>query len=146
MPPLLALTLAVLLAREAPSVTAQAAPVVSAAPEYVFPSAAGLLFFYVRPDKTTEFESVVARLSEVLDATADPTRRQQAETWRIFRSTEAARETLVYVFIFDPAVVGADYDPVKVLGEALPLEAQALYERLRASVVRVERMGLAKLR
>ncbi len=50
------------------------------------------------------------------------------------------------MFVFDPALPGADYDPVKLLGEAVPTEAQGLYERLKASIVRVERMGLAKLR
>ena len=43
-------------------------------------------------------------------------------------------------------MAGADYDPVKLLTEALPAEVQALYTRLKDSIVRVERMGLVKLR
>ena len=59
--------------------------------EYLFPSGAGLLFFHVRPDKTADFEAVVARLAEVLDRTKDPVRVQQAASWRVFRSMETPR-------------------------------------------------------
>jgi hypothetical protein len=53
---------------------------------------------------------------------------------------------VIYLFFFDPAVSGADYDPVKVLGEDAPSEVGPLYERLRSAIVRVERMGLVKVR
>ena len=88
----------------------------------------------------------MARLSESLDGAQDATRRQQAASWRMFRSAESVKESAIYVFSFDPAVPGADYDPVKMLAEAVPSEAQALYEKLKAAIVRVERMGLARLR
>lgn len=113
---------------------------------YTFPSGAGLLFFYVKPDKTTDFEAVMARLDSVLDATDDPVRKRQAGSWRILKSTEKTRDSVIYVMIFDPAVAGADYDPVKVLSEGAPADVQALYTRLRDAVVRVERMGLQTIR
>ena len=113
---------------------------------YTFSTGAGLLFFYVRPDKTADFEAVVAKLSVVLDAAPDAVRKQQAASWRMFRSVETPKDSAIYVFSFDPALPGADYDPVKFLADAVPTEAQALYEKLKASIVRVERMGLARLR
>lgn len=127
---------------------AQAArPAPAAVPqEYVFPSGAGALFLHVKPEKAQDFEAVLTRLGEALDASADPVRRQQAASWRIFKSVEAPRDVVIYVFFFDPAVFGADYDPVKVLSEAAPADVQSLYERLRADVIRVERLGLSKLR
>lgn len=131
------------LARPQTDVAARTAP---AAGQYVFPSGAGVLFFHVRPDRAADFEAVVARLGEALGRAADPVRRQQAEHWRIYRSAETGRDVVIYLFFFDPAVSGADYDPVRVLGEDAPADVAALYERLRADVVRVERMGLTKLR
>jgi hypothetical protein len=122
----------------------EAAP--TPAQEYVFPSGAGVLFFHVRPDHAADFEAVVARLAAALDRAADPVRRQQANHWRIYRSAEVPRDVVIYLFFFDPAVSGADYDPVKVLGEDVPAEVAPLYERLRTAIVRVERMGLVKLR
>ena len=104
------------------------APAVSQAGSqaYTFPSGAGMLFFYVRPDKTADFDAVVARLGEALETVQDPARKAQASGWRIFKSGEVARDAAIYVFFFDPAPAGADYDPVKLLGEALPTEAQGL--------------------
>ena len=64
----------------------------------------------------------------------------------MFRSVEPPKDVSLYVFFFDPAVTGADYDPVRVLSEAAPAEAQAYYERLRAAVMKVERMGLTRVR
>jgi hypothetical protein len=118
----------------------------SSSQAYVFPSGAGMLFFYVRPDRTAEFEAVLVRLNEALDAAPDPLRKQQAVGWRIFKSAEATRDSAIYVFAFDPAPAGADYDPVKLLSDTLPAEAQALYEKLKSAIIRVERMGLQKLR
>lgn len=113
---------------------------------YAFTSGAGILFFYVRPDRTADFEAVAARIGEVLETIQEPSRKAQAAGWRMFKSIEVTREAAIYLFFIDPAVSGADYDPVKLLGEALPTEAQALYERLKNSIIRVERMGLAKIR
>jgi hypothetical protein len=113
---------------------------------YAFPSGAGLLLFYVRPDRTADFESVLKRMTEVLDKADIPPRKQQAAGWRMFKSVETPKDSVIYVFVLDPAVVGSDYDPVKVLSEGLPTEAHALYESLKSATVRIERMGLSKLR
>jgi hypothetical protein len=113
--------------------------------DYVFPAGTGLLLFYVRADHTADFEAVAARIAQALAVSTDPARKQQAAGWRMFRSTEATREAVVYVFLLDPVVPGADYDPVRVLSESLPAEVQPLFERLKASVIRVERMALVPL-
>jgi hypothetical protein len=126
----------------APQGTAAATP----SKDYVFSSGAGMLFFYVKPDKSAEFETVVAHLSEALDKTTDPVRKQQAASWKILKSVELQTDSPVYVFVFDPAVVGADYDPVKVLSEGAPADLQALYVQLKDATIRIERMALVKLR
>jgi hypothetical protein len=134
----------------APAAKAQNPPAPQAAPPpaqaYSFSTGAGVLFFYVRPDKVADFEVIVGRISEALDAAQDPLRKQQAASWRMFRSVEAIKESAIYVFTFDPALPGADYDPVKLLSESVPTEAHALYEKLKGAIVRVERMGLSRLR
>jgi hypothetical protein len=130
-------------ARFVPSTPSQApAP----AQDYRFTTGAGMLFFYVKPDKAADFEAIVSRIGEVLDKAEDPIRKQQAAHWRVLKSVEAQRDHAIYVFLFDPALAGADYDPIKILGEGLPAEVQSLYERLRDATVKVERMGLSKIR
>ena len=112
---------------------------------YAFPSGAGVLFFYVKPERTADFEAVVGRLVDVLDRTDDPARRQQAASWRIYKA-DVTRDAAIYLFVIDPAVAGADYDPVKLLSEGAPADVQRLYEQLKGATVRIERMGLTKLR
>jgi hypothetical protein len=114
--------------------------------DYRFPSGAGMLFFYVKPDHTAEFEEIVARIGEALDKSDDPVRKEQAANFHVLQSTEVQRDAAIYVFLFDPAVPDADYDPVKILGESLPTEVHALYERLREATVKIERMGLKPIR
>jgi hypothetical protein len=123
-----------------------APPQAPAAQSFSFPSGAGALLFYVRPDRTAEFGAVLARLNDALVAAADPARRAQAQGWRVYRSLEPARDAVIYMFLLDPAPADADYDPVKLLSEAYPTEATTLYETMKGAVVRVERMGLGRLR
>ena len=118
----------------------------AASQDYVYPAGSGLLFFYVRAEKAADFEAIVARLGQAFDASTDDTRRRQAASWQVFRSREQVGGTPVFVFLFNPVVPGADYDPVKILAEGVPSETLALYDQLKAAVIRVERMGLTKLR
>lgn len=128
--------------RQAPA----GAPAQTSSQGYRFPSGAGILYFHVKDDHVAAFEGVIARIDDALDKAEDPVRREQAASWRIFRSLEQQAGEVLYLFVFDPAVTGADYDPVRLLGEAAPTEAPALYETLKAAVLRVERMGLLKVR
>jgi hypothetical protein len=87
----------------------------------VFGSDAGLVLNFVKPDKTADFEAVVARLKEALAASARPDRQQQAASWKVFKSPEpAAGGSVLYVFVMDPVVKGADYTVTNILAEAFP--------------------------
>jgi hypothetical protein len=131
--------------RVAASRDPQAPPSTTGSPQYTFATGAGVLFFHVKPDRIAEFEAVVGRIRQVLDTTTDPARKQQADGWRIYKSMEMTSGP-VYVFMFDPATSSADYDPVKLLGEAMPVEVAGLYAQLKEATVKVERMGLTKVR
>jgi hypothetical protein len=43
-------------------------------------------------------------------------------------------------------VAGANYDPLLMLAEILPADVQNIYERMKTAVLRIERMGLTKIR
>lgn len=121
-------------------------PATGPAATYEFPSGAGLLIFHVAPAKAADFDAVLARLKVALSTADSLSRKQQAANWLIYKSAEPPGDSVVYLFLFDPAVPKASYDPLLVLAESLPAEAQPLYERMKAAVVRIERMGLTKVR
>jgi pyruvate/2-oxoglutarate dehydrogenase complex dihydrolipoamide acyltransferase (E2) component len=109
----------------APAQQAAAAPAAR-----MFASDAGMVLNFIKPDKTADFEAVVAKLKEALQKSAKPERKQQAASWKVFKSPDpAAGGNVLYVFMIDPAVKGADYTVSTILAEAFPQEVQALYKQ-----------------
>ena len=47
-----------------------------------------------------------------------PERKQQAAGWKVFKSPDPAGANLLYVFIVDPALKGADYQVSNLITEA----------------------------
>ena len=95
-----------------------------------FVSDAGIMLKFIKPDRTADFESTMTKLQEALAQSRDPERRQQAQSWRVFRAVEPATNgDAVYVFEIDPAVKGADYSVARILAEAFPAEAQTLEQK-----------------
>ena len=110
---------------------AQPAPAAQAAPTArTFASDAGMVLNFIKPDKTADFEAVMAKLKEALQKSPKPERKQQAASWKVFKSPDpAAGGNVLYVFMIDPAVKGADYTVSTILSEAFPAEVQALYKQ-----------------
>ena len=95
---------------------------------------AGLIFFPVRPERTGDFEKIVAKLREALASSEDPVRRQQAEGWKVFKAVEPGpNNTALYVFLLDPAVKGSDYAFWKAMYDAFPADVQELYRLYTAA-------------
>jgi hypothetical protein len=114
--------------------------------DYLFTTPAGMLLFHVDPAKTADFDVVVARLIEAFKTTKSQSRQLQAANWKIYKSAEKTPDSILYVFLFDPAIEKMSYDPLLYLAEVAPAEVQPLFERMKAAVVRVERLGLTKVR
>jgi hypothetical protein len=96
----------------------------------VFASDAGLVLNFVKPDKTADFEAVMVKLKEALQKSPKPERKQQAASWKVFKSPEPAQNgNVLYVFVIDPAVKGADYTVSTILAEVFPQEVQTLYKQ-----------------
>ena len=100
----------------------------------VFASEQGLIFNAIRPDKVTDFETVIAKLRAALANSKDPVRNQQGWGWKIYKAAEPGPNgSVLYVFVMDPAVKGADYGVAKILAEAYPAEIMDLYRMYTTS-------------
>jgi hypothetical protein len=113
-------------AQAAPAQQAQAAPTTR-----MFASDGGMVLNFIKPDKGPDFEAVMAKLKEALQKSEKPERKQQAQSWKVFKSPDpAAAGNLLYVFIIDPSVKGADYTVSNILAEAFPpAEVNELYKK-----------------
>ena len=112
-------------AQAAPAAAAQAAPTAR-----LFASDAGMVLNFIKADKTADFEAVIGKLKEALHKSEKPERKQQAASWKVFKSPDPAQGgNVLYVFMIDPSVKGADYTVSTILAEAFPAEVQALYKQ-----------------
>ena len=111
----------------------------------VFASDAGMVLNFVKPDKTADFEAVVGKLKEALQKSDKPERKEQAASWKVFKSPDPAGQNVLYVFAIDPAVKGADYTVTNILNEAFPTEVQALYKQYVDSLANRNIINLALL-
>src|SRR5215218_6082819 len=108
---------------ESPAAPGSAPAAAAPSVERVFASDAGLIFSAIKPAAVKDFETVLMRLRQALVASADPMRRRQAVGWKSFKAAEAGPNgSVLYVFVMDPAVKGADYGVAKILAEAFPAE------------------------
>jgi len=121
-----ALSATTLFAQAAPAQQAAAAPTAR-----MFASDGGMVLNFIKPDKTADFEAVIAKLKEALGKSAKPERKEQAKSWRVFKSPDpAAGGNVLYVFFIDPAVKGADYTVSNILAEGFtPAEVNDLYKQ-----------------
>jgi hypothetical protein len=118
-------------AQQAPAAApAQAAPAPQAR---VFTGDVGLMFNVIKPDKTADFEMVVAKLKEALAKSDDPVHKQMAQGWRVLKNPEPIQGgNYLYVFLVDPVVKDADYTVSRVLAKAFPVEVQELFKTYSA--------------
>ncbi len=104
---------------------AQPAAPVQAPPPRTFTAPVGLLFNTVRADRVEDFERAMGYLQAALAASTNERVRAQAAGWRIFKATEGAPGgAVLYVFLLDPTVVGADYSLGRILADAYPDQAK----------------------
>jgi hypothetical protein len=115
---------------------AQAAPAQQAAPEkpaLAFSHDAGLVIFYIKPDKTADFEDLMNKLKEGLAKMDAPEAKQQAAGMKLFKNTAANSAVAVYMLVADPAVKDVEYWFLPILYKAFPTEAQALLDKWKGA-------------
>lgn len=107
------------------------APVVPPVPlgARTFTAPTGIIFSAVRPERVVDFEMVVGYLQAAFDKATDAGVRAQAQGWRVLKATEPGPNgTVLYVFVIDPAVTGADYGLGRILSDAYPDQIQEIWK------------------
>jgi hypothetical protein len=90
-----------------------------------FTTPAGMILNAVRPGRVAEFEKVIGYLQSALASSTNATVRAQAQGWRVMKAAETGPNgSVLYVFLLDPAVAGAEYGLGRILAEAYPDQAK----------------------
>src|SRR5262245_8539558 len=114
-----------------------------------FTAPVGLLLNTVRADRVEDFEKAMAYLQAALASSTNERVRAQAAGWRIYRATEGAPGgAVLYVFLLDPTVVGADYSLGRILADAYPDQAklQEIWKLYSGSVTGGSLLNLTPLK
>jgi len=91
-------------------------PAPSSTAARTFAAPVGLLFNTVRADKTMDFERLVSSVRKTLESSTDPALQAMAKGWHFYKATEPGPgNSVLYVFLMDPAVPGEDYGLGRVL-------------------------------
>ena len=121
---------AVVFAQNPPAQQAPPAQQPAAPPAVTFPGDAVMVLNYIKADKTADFEAAMTKVKEALQKSEVPERKQQAAGWKVFKSPDPAGEgQVLYVWVIDPIVKGADYGLGKILSEAFPADANAIFKQ-----------------
>jgi hypothetical protein len=94
-----------------------------------------LIYVQIKPDKTADYEQVVAKLRQALQKTDKPELRQAARGWKVFKSDAPANGSTLYVHVIDPPVPNADYTVMQILYDGFPDERTEIYNQYRDAFV-----------
>lgn len=87
----------------------------------------------ITPDKTADFEKVLARVRDALQKSDKPERKQQAAGWRVLKVDKPLPDgTIAYIHVITP-VPNADYTLLKTIYEEFPAESQQMYTTYRGA-------------
>lgn len=85
----------------------------------------------IKPEKTGDFELVLARLKDALQNSPNPERRRQAAGWKVFKGTQPAQGNAVYVMRIDPVIRNQEYDITRLIAEVFPTEVHDLFQKYK---------------
>jgi hypothetical protein len=104
-----------------------------AAPVMTLDGDAAVITILIKPDKTADFESVIAKYKEALEKSENPTRKQQLAGMKFFKSPTVAQGNAMYIIYVDSVVKGEEYDITRVVTEVFPVEVQTVYQKYKDS-------------
>lgn len=89
----------------------------------------------IRPDKTADFEEVIAKLKEALAKSERPEAKQQAAGWKLMKGIKLPDGNIIYTHVIHPVVADADYTVMQVIYEVFkdPAEQLAIFERYKGA-------------
>jgi len=103
----------------------------------------------IKPDKTADFEAAMNKIKEALSKTDKPELKKLADGWQVLKvgeTTAAGSPNVIYLWLINPAEVGAAYDPGKIIYDALPrAEADEVFNKLKDSYTNLQRWTLEKV-
>ncbi len=104
-----------------------------AAPVLALDGDAATITVLIKPDKTAEFESVLAKVKESLAKSEKAERKAQAAGWNVFKANTPVNGNVAYIMFINPVVKGQEYDISRLIAEVFPVEVQEYFQKYKDS-------------
>ena len=90
-----------------------------------------MIFNIIKPDKTADFEAVMAKVKEALAKSDKPKRKQMALSWRVFKGARGRprRQRRLRLLVRSAGQGRGLFDHRRSSSEAFPNEAQDLWSK-----------------
>jgi hypothetical protein len=92
---------------------------------------ATVVIVLIKPDKTADFEAVLAKYKEALGKSDKPARKEQLAGLKIYKSPTAMGGNTAYILSVDPVVKGEEYDITRVINEVFPSEVTDMFNKYK---------------
>ncbi len=106
---------------------------------------AAVMIVLIKPDKTADFEAVVAKYKEAFEKSENATRKEQLAGMKIFKSPTAMGGNTAYIFSVDPVLKDQEYDITRIILEVFPSEATDMYNKYKDAFAGRQIIPLNKL-
>ena len=88
------------------------------APTRAFSGQVGIIVNFVNSANTADYEGVMRAFSESLTSSDSAQRKQMGAGFKLYRAAETGpNNSVIYYSIFNPAISGAEYEPITVLSD-----------------------------
>ena len=92
---------------------------------------ASVMIVLIKPDKTADFETVIAKYKEALGKNDKAARKEQLAGLKIYKSPTAMGGNTAYIFSIDPVIKGEEYDITRVINEVFPSEVTEYFNKYK---------------
>jgi hypothetical protein len=96
-----------------------------------------ILAYAINPDKTADYDKVIATLKDTLSKSEAPEAKQQLAGWKIIKNAMPNPDgSIVYIHIISPVVKDADYSIMNNIyaGVKDPAEQKAVFDMYRGAM------------
>ena len=93
--------------------------------------------FAINPDKTADYEQIIAKLKDALSKSEAPEAKGQLAGWKVIKNAMPNPDgTIVYIHVISPVVKDADYSVMNNIYSAVkdPAEQKAVYDMYRGAL------------
>ena len=104
-----------------------------------------MLLVQIKPDKTQAYETMLAKLKDALAKSDKPERKAMAKGWKVYKASEQNGGNTLYVHVVETASPGDYSNPLLIINEVFPTEAQAIYASVKEGFVQTSRLNLTQV-